>query len=460
MSKKYQFVDQLPDDVFCPICLDLLEEPHQITCCGQHLCKSCGKRSPGPCPLCRSKQYHFVPDKYFERNTLNCLTVRCSEKECSWKGELSSFNDHVLRKCEYVIQSCPNECGYSFQRYRLKEHATQLCPNRAHTCKYCGLVSTFSQIQTSHISACPKEPIPCPNNCQDDAVQYLILRERMPDHLENECPLKVIECTICQLPVPRKDLQQHMVDYSLQHAMSKMCESFQIMSDNTNSKLKEMNEQMKKMNYQLKEKDQQLALKNYELTEKGRQLNEKDQQLAKKDILLDEKDKEIAKQVVRMKLLEDKVDQLLNMSLEEQRYYEVKGFSSLCANQTRWFSRPFFTHAGGYKMCFELDLCSTQGKNLRIDSYLMQGPFDDYLTWPFTGRIAVRVLSHVSDSNYFDYIFDYDSIGAIGARERVEGAGRSEYLQSTSTKMKIKTMQEKHMLDHDTLKLRVNVIRS
>ena len=41
---KYQFVSPPPDDVICPLCLDIVEEPHQFTCCGNHVCKKCGDK--------------------------------------------------------------------------------------------------------------------------------------------------------------------------------------------------------------------------------------------------------------------------------------------------------------------------------------------------------------------------------------------------------------------------------
>ena len=94
-SYRYQLVTlPPPDDVVCPICLDIVAEPHQLTCCGQHLCKGCGQDLTGsPCPLCRNKSHHIVPDRYFERNILNHLRVRCEtcEKVC----ELGTMARHL-----------------------------------------------------------------------------------------------------------------------------------------------------------------------------------------------------------------------------------------------------------------------------------------------------------------------------------------------------------------------------
>ena len=49
-----EFMESPGDDFKCPICLDILQEPHLTTCCGNHhLCKVCMdtmKKSNGKCP--------------------------------------------------------------------------------------------------------------------------------------------------------------------------------------------------------------------------------------------------------------------------------------------------------------------------------------------------------------------------------------------------------------------------
>ena len=96
---KYQFVSPPPDDVICPLCLDIVEEPHQFTCCGHHICKKCGDKikhqatSPH-CPMCRHNECTMLPDKYFERNTLNTLLIWCTEG-CGQKVELGQLKNHL-----------------------------------------------------------------------------------------------------------------------------------------------------------------------------------------------------------------------------------------------------------------------------------------------------------------------------------------------------------------------------
>jgi len=54
-------LDQLGDDLLCPVCLDLLHEPFQVDPCGHVFCEPClrrlGQKNPMncSCPLCRTK---------------------------------------------------------------------------------------------------------------------------------------------------------------------------------------------------------------------------------------------------------------------------------------------------------------------------------------------------------------------------------------------------------------------
>merc|ERR1719278_1179779 len=54
-------LNTLPEDVICPVCLDLLHEPFQVEPCGHIFCEPClrrlGQKNPMncSCPLCRTK---------------------------------------------------------------------------------------------------------------------------------------------------------------------------------------------------------------------------------------------------------------------------------------------------------------------------------------------------------------------------------------------------------------------
>ena len=81
----------------------------------------------------------------------------------------------------------------------------------------------------------------------------------------------------------------------------------------------------------------------------------------------------------------------------------------------RWFSPPFYSHIGGYKMCLMVDANSclddwgrASGSHVSVFNYLMRGEYDDDLLWPFRGEITLQLINrradegHVEDTTPFD----------------------------------------------------------
>ena len=162
------FVDQPSYDVKCPICFEVFKDPHQVTCCGNHICKDClDQNKLVGCPLCRENPFNAVLDKFFDRQLL-CMTVECynNVKGCPWTGELRMLNDHVEKSCSKNIIACKH-CASEFTRNAFKEHPQE----------------------------CDKIPQPCPCNCSPVSIERRFLKY----HLDSECPFRVIN----DAPVPR-----------------------------------------------------------------------------------------------------------------------------------------------------------------------------------------------------------------------------------------------------------------
>ena len=345
-SYRYKFVSPPPKDVVCPLCLDILEEPHQFTCCGHHICKKCGdnlqQQAAVPhCPMCRHNKYTMLPDKYFERTVLNNLPIWCTEG-CGQEVELSQLKNH-LSQCPCVQEDCPYECGHQYQRQYIDEHKEK-CPKRPFVCGYCKYQSTYEVIVNEHYPVCDKYPIICPNECSEDEIE----RGMLQDHLD-KCPFQIIKCEFshvgCQEKVQRCDLAQHLSDNGIHHS---------VLSS--------------KMIYK--------NLRNI-MEEKDRQLQEKDKRI---DLLISEVRELRTENKILLSKIYDKVCDAITMTEFEHKK----------DNRVHWFSPPYFTHVNGYKMCFEVDFNRIVGKpSLRIDSYMMPGPYDDDLQWPFKGKVII-----------------------------------------------------------------------
>ena len=442
-SYKYQFISPPPDDVICSLCLDILEEPQQFTCCGHHVCRDCGEKfkqqSTLCCPTCRDSEYTLSPDKYFERNTLNKLSIWCTEG-CGQKIELGQLKRH-LSQCPYVEQVCPNGCGEQCLRQCMHEH-NEKCPKRPFTCDYCEYKSTYMVIVNEHYPVCDKYPINCPNECSQ------IERGMLQDHLD-KCPLRLVDCVFNYVGCKEKphycDLPQHLSEYNLYHNAL----SSQMIYTSLQKMMEEKDRQIQEKDKQLQEKDDQLARNNEELRtmaqERDKQLQEKDAQLARnneelrtmaqeKDRQLQEKDNKIDllySEVCELKEKTEKLqylvgnihdhvchgDVVLSVTMTDFQYKR-------CFNQC-WCSPPYFTYTLGYKMCFEVEFGAT---TLQIKSYMMKGPYDDDLKWPFEGEVIVRLLNQKGEYHHYNFVFDYEG---SGKGRRVTKGKRQRYLQST-----------------------------
>ena len=195
----------------------------------------------------------------------------------------------------------------------------------------------------------------------------------------------------------------------------------------------------------IEEKDRQLQEKDVQLREKDRQLQEKDDQL--KDMIqqLQEKDKKLDVLLKKLEHLECVVahihDKLCNvvLSYTMTRFNQIKDNKAQWFGRKQWFSPPYFSHINGYKMCFEVDFTGFFRTSFHIYSYIMSGPYDNHLRWPFNGQVIIRLLNQCGDHHHYDYIFAYkDNEG-----RRVTGGERGSRLTTQSTGLPL------NQLDYD-----------
>ena len=89
-EKEFDFVERPSQDFFCPVSLELLLEPQQMSCCGNHLSLEVATRlrkEGKSCPVCNGEQWSAMLDKYHRRR-VHEVRVRCWNKDsgCGWVG--------------------------------------------------------------------------------------------------------------------------------------------------------------------------------------------------------------------------------------------------------------------------------------------------------------------------------------------------------------------------------------
>ena len=215
----------------CPICLLILREPRQGTCCGKIYCQTCITKvlkEDNRCPMCREPRPHFWPDKHTKQQLFG-LRVFCPHRAkdgtrpmvagCGWQGELGYLEKHINAKprtdvveaildgCTFATLKC-HLCGVLIQRSDMKSHLLCSCPKRPYTCQYCGHKDTYIQIISVHAPSCPKEPIPC-LYCEE-----IFERQVLDCHIVTDCELVPVLCGFstvgCEVELPRKDMASHL----------------------------------------------------------------------------------------------------------------------------------------------------------------------------------------------------------------------------------------------------------
>ena len=122
----------------CPVCLLVLREPYQATCCGKSFCKECIEEvnvRSGKCPTCKTENFFSYPNKGLQQSLYD-FEVCCSHKSkgCEWRGELRELEKHLnsepptdksLEGCPFTIIKCPlnhTGCEVKLPRKDIKVH--------------------------------------------------------------------------------------------------------------------------------------------------------------------------------------------------------------------------------------------------------------------------------------------------------------------------------------------------
>ena len=348
-EREYDFVEQPPEEFFCPVTFAVLLEPYQTHCCANQLSQEAYQRLQGqPCPVCREENLTAVKDNYHKRRVLS-LKVRCPHKAegCEWQGELRSLEQHLntnssAGECGYVDVDCPYACGERVQRRSLEEHKSQRCPLRPFTCQYCNHKATHQEVTKEHWPVCEKYPLPCPNECGEEEIE----RQHLKGHLEQTCPLEVIQCDFscagCGPQLQRRLMSAHMKEDMQAHLslLSLVVPNLQTIVQQQGDLIKQMRDQIKQQGDQMKQMMKQL-----------------EKPFSPVDIIMD-------------------------------------GFEKHKKSNDAWYSPPFYTHLGGYRMCLGVDANGFgRGKGTHVSVYvhLMRGEFDDLLKWPFRGEVTMQL---------------------------------------------------------------------
>ena len=394
-GEEYEFIDEIKknlEDLVCPICQEILSDP-LITSCGHLFCRRCLEedgRDLKDCPVCR-QTYTSMSDQFHARK-IGGLRVKCprASKGCRWSGELKDAKGHHAASCQCVEVLCKNSCGKYFQRSAISNHETKQCPKRHYNCPHCGEEDTFDLIESSHYTVCTNFPVFCPTGCS-----MQVSRCELESHLNDVCCRRLVRCKYQQIGCPAvlevKKMEEHLET----------------------------------------QKDAHLELAMNAIVK----LNTCVSQLQ----LLPALSQELAGAM--MPLSRPWLESPSTLPIPPW-IIKLEGYAEKKAKNLTWYSEPFFTHPGGYKMCLQVypnGVRSAQGQYLSAFTCLMRGDMDHILKWPFCGKIVIHILNQVEDDNHkgFACISSEMSPQKLSAqflppRDRYVGGGTRRIMQLSS----------------------------
>ena len=340
------FVDELPVDLRCPVCLSVLKDPCQ-TSCGHRFCSQCieniKKNSPNPvCPIDRQRIEDGVFPDMAAKMQIKKLKVHCThvKKGCTWIGDMSDKETH-LRVCFHSVRICPL-CSVSLNASEFEQHKG-VCPRRLCVCEYCRKELPFSELGI-HYNHCDLYLVICPNKC-DEGLR--IPRQSVAVHCRDYCPLEAITCKLealgCRESIPRNKMEPHLQSCAIKH-VSRLA-----------AIVLEQKQEIETLRKTLESHENNL-----------------------KDL------------AITCYPSHGQFTWRINDIVDKVRKAQICSDTSTSIV----YSPAFFTAEAGYKLCLCIYPAGDNNQGcMSLFFVVMKGPFDEILSWPFQKRVCLQLIN-------------------------------------------------------------------
>ena len=246
------------------------------------------------------------------------------------------------------------------------------------TCKWKGTVATLKM----HVATCEFTLLPCPNQCQDNSDNIVhLMRKDLPHHLERDCPNRDYKCQhcgkegtftkislvhdkICEkkiVPCPNADCTETMPRKDIEKHLNTECEYAVIAC--------------KYVNIGCCKEFQRREMAAHELDDK-----------------------------IHLHMAIDTVNELKKMNPQGDSIFKLTGFDGKKSENHIFFSPSFYTSPQGYHMKMRVDTNgngASKGRHISVYAMVLDGKYDDDITWPFQGKVNVDLLNQLENKNHF-----------------------------------------------------------
>ena len=376
-----------------------------------HQNEQCKKR-PYSCDYCRNYASTFEDVTEIHYPQCDEYPVTCPNDCGTHKIERQDLQGHLRDKCPLTLVHCPFhdfDCKIQLPRKDMPEHAKE-------TVTHLTLLATVTQRLSVENQKLTKE------NQQ--------LKERED---ESRKSTEAVQASLQKLMEENQELKERVLERedesrksmeAVQASLQKLMEENEELKQSTAASLTKLNmkcDSVVAQNESLSLKNQKLMTELQQSIQKlEKEKKQQYQELSHKQKIAEEKIQAHKEEEQQLRL---DLQQLINTS-EKLLEFRVK------YTKEKVNSPAFYTHTHGYRMCVCVDPSGYgdgEGTHVSIFTYMMRGPFDKYLKWPFRGSVTIQIVNQVGGHDHVEDTIDYTDETPDGVAGRVIGRERASH---------------------------------
>ena len=353
----YNFISEPENCLLCSICLDLASQPKQCEDYGKFCSECIEKNGRRPCPNCRTNKPRYFRDARSKQIFL-CIALPM-----------------------YLLSG------------RREINALQVrCANSERGCQWTGTVCTLD----NHIASCQFALVPCPNKCEEDkgTGELLLIRKHLDQHLKTKCPKRAYECPHCG---------EKGTFVSITEDHDQVCEKKIVACPNKRSGCSLSMERGKAQEHVSSDCEYTEVACVYESLGCGVRMLRRDREKHEKK----NREKHVDFSLDTVRSLSE---QHKTLSEGETVVFQLPGYASKKEKNEIFYSTPFYTHPGGYKMCIMVYANGNGdggGTHVSVFTKLLEGRYDNQLHWPFLGTATYELLNQLGDDNHQRIVINF-----------------------------------------------------
>ncbi len=258
------------------------------------------------------------------------------------------------------------------------------CSSRERGCPWTGTIGTLD----THLATCEYLLVTCPNKCEDDkdGGQAQLMRKDLEEHVQSRCLKRPFECSHC-------GEKGTYAGITVEHY--KVCDKKMVACPNQGSGcLLSMERGKTKRHVSVCEFIKVSCA--YESLGCGVRMMRKDVEKHKREAR--EKHLDLALDTVS-----SREEQHKTLSEGEALVFKLPGYACKKEKDEIFYSTPFYTHPGGYKVIIRVyanGVAGGAGTHVSVFTKISEGRYDNQLSWPFKGSVTYQLLNQLADDRH------------------------------------------------------------